>query len=353
MKTNPLPLALSLCIAACGEVAITGAGSLPNEASLAKGPPGSGNVVQVSLPFAFAYDINQQGQVVGYLRTTDRRTKTSTSIPTLWIPSVPRGTTGTLVKLDGQGWAYGINDDGQVTGMVLGPQQGAVWDDTTHFLGAAYALAFSPALADGSRLLVGAPGTVWRVRGRGAAFEVLSLAQLPGGGEATAANASQVVVGQVWVGGGPSKWQLNGASWVRTALALPLGSTGGAAEDINAAGTIVGGTWGGVDHNRPVVWNAATGTPAILPLGASGSLAYGSAWGINDAGMIVGDAGSDTCCWSPYLWVPAPGGGYTAIPLGGGWGSRDLTEPYVEGGSTYVNVAGGGSGALLWKVRLQ
>ncbi len=325
--------------------------ALPNEVSLAKGPSGSGNVQQVSLPFTLATDINQNGSVVGYLYTRDRRTRTSTRTPTLWIPSVPRGTTGSLVKLAGPGEATGISDVGQVI-YTFSPQGSFLWDGTTHGLGTpagsanSYVLGISPLLSDGSRLVLGggSDAAAWRVRGSGSAFEVTSIDNLPGPCCAYAANGSGVVVGD-----GPRAWTFTGTSWLGTPLPLLPGSSSGSGLDVNAAGSAVGAI--SIPTSRPVVWKTLTDLPVVLPLSTGGPPALGAAWGMNDAGMIVGDAGTETSGFLPYLWVPS-GPDYTVIPLGC-CTARDVTEPYTEGTASYVNVVGGSAGkALLRKVRL-
>ncbi len=69
-------------------------------------------------PNAEARDINQAGEIVGYVATADW-----TAVPALWKPAAPNGSTWKLTVLPTlsglvQGWnpALGINDAGDIVG---------------------------------------------------------------------------------------------------------------------------------------------------------------------------------------------------------------------------------------------
>lgn len=123
---------------------------------------------------------------------------------------------------------------------------------------------------------------------------MMRLPGIPGGypdSDARDINEAGVAVGHAWDASFPNSirrpvvWE-SGALEPRN-LDLPSGATGATAFAINNENEIVGNSWGpgGVTHAVQWAWN---GEATVLP--PTRSHTYNNAYGINDAGQVVGES---------------------------------------------------------------
>jgi probable HAF family extracellular repeat protein len=95
-----------------------------------------------------------------------------------------------------------------------------------------------------------------------------------------------------------------------------LGTLGGAtskARSVNSFGIITGAADRLDGHTRAVVWSEASG---IVDIGTSPGDTYGSAWGVNDAGVVVGISSTNSAGGTPAVWTPNGSGGYDVHSFG-------------------------------------
>jgi uncharacterized membrane protein len=249
-------------------------------------------------PDSEAYSINALGQVVG------RSEQQGYYIPVLWLPTpaygAPAGWT-ILPQFTGgrQSQAWGINDAGEIAGESR----------------SAGALAPHP--------------VVWRYQG--AAWQIQDLGTLGGPyGRARGINQQGQVVGQANLPGG----SLSPFIWLpAAAYGLPAGMTG-----LDPAGGN-GDMWviteqGQVAGNMSLtaaIWlpSAAWGLPAGLSLidaSSLGTIGFSEFWGLNTAGVAVGQVGirvGTTTFYYGWIWERGqiallhnrlePAGGWTII----------------------------------------
>lgn len=160
--------------------------------------------------------------------------------------------------------------------------------------------------------------------------------------QAVAINDRGVITG--WASGAPTmKWgevfsgphyaviwtPTPGGGYTITELAGPPNSFEVEAADINNQGQVVG--WAllrGGDGAVAVVWDRE-GNPTVLP--APDGARNVSATGINNKGVIVGrgTVGGTTV---PLVWTPAPGGGYTVSVLAGAGSAWDINDAGIISG---------------------
>jgi probable HAF family extracellular repeat protein len=215
-----------------------------------------------------ANGINSRGQVVGY------RSSTSGDRAFLWSPNIPNGTSGSVVPLGSVpgaevgSWAQGINDFGQVTGGGL-----TVPHTDLAFL-------WTPSIPNGSTGSMQSLGVPQ--------FDSMSIGEaINGFGQVAGHGLSRSFV---W-----TPTSANGTNGTMTVLP-PLGEDYQTtfASDINDAGQVVGTSPRSGGRGRAFLWtpslpNGTAGSMTELgipPAGATGSAARG----INDLGVVVGSA---------------------------------------------------------------
>jgi len=340
-------------------------GDLINSQGL--GPPSTRNITAVRLDFDRAFDIDEQGRVVG-----DDASRRAGVRGVLWTPLTRRGTTGSIIYLSdlggGETVASGINEEGLITGGSA--HQPFIWNGGIHALGKPEGATggFADDLSDPSggiryvagriELPAGNRAAVWTLSGTEAADFAVEPYLLPGfrddnRGQAFAVNAAGTVVGDALDDTGlhqPTRWTLSNSEWTPQQLGLLDEATSGQAFDVNAFGAAVG-----VNYStacvRGVAWAAGSTTPTALQDLAGGFCSF--AWAINDAGQITGSARDVRGRNQAVLWIPNAEGGFSILALSrlGGEG-RGLNEPQADGSGALVLEVVGGPGATLYKVKL-
>jgi probable HAF family extracellular repeat protein len=133
-------------------------------------------------------------------------------------------------------------------------------------------------------------------------------------------------------------WTVSPAGEVTTTLLVIPGHPAGfgsTAWGINDAGIIVGGSWVADPAFRFAGWaRDATGQVSFLPsLGGRDSQAYF----INASGLVVGQSQINSGLWHPTMWLPVPDTTPTAyVPVDLG----TLPPPYDSGDANFINSAG-------------
>jgi probable HAF family extracellular repeat protein len=219
--------------------------------------------------FAWGIGINASGQVSGLAATADDEAEHAT----LWIPTIPNGSTGTLHDLGTLGGSYsqasGINDSGQLTGYSDLPgdeeSHAIVWKPTT------------PGSASGAMHDLGTLGGTFSF-----GWDISASGSVTGDSDTLDDEASHAFLWKPAVA--------NGASGVMHDLGT-LGGTDSGGSGMNSAGQISGWskvTGDGADH--AFLWTPTTLVGVVgdmLDLGTlDGSDSYGYA--VNNHGHVVG-----------------------------------------------------------------
>jgi probable HAF family extracellular repeat protein len=256
-------------------------------------------------------------------------------------------------------YASAINSTGQIVGGAddaAGRTQPFAWSSSTGMrkldVLSGQAIGTARAISDNG-LIVGSSGlgsggswaTLWKPNGDGT-WTPQNLGSFGGTwNEARGVNSSGVIAGITSNASGadlPFRWT---AGTGMTLLPLPPGAAYGLALGINDAGVIVGQAnydfADGSVNNLPVAWTA-NGPVLLAPL--PGDMG-GVAWAINSAGIITGKSGTTEVRWrpdpnSPDTWLAAEAG----------------TARYgqaINGAGQIVGYAAGGPGnkthAWLWQ----
>ena len=210
--------------------------------------------------------------------------------------------------------AYGINDAGQLVGSSFGSaNNGLVWTPTSATSGVYVNAPMTLPKGTAPFVLAFAINSLGQVIGADNGFPNAAIlwtpvsgvygapVQLPAG-VASGINTSGVIVGVASGGGAPVYWiPVSGVYNLPTSL--PLGGLASLVPaGINDAGLIVGGAGTGAVLWTPV--SGVYGAPSLLPAGIYGVSV--AAKGINAAGQIVG-VGNAGLGQRPILWTPVSG----------------------------------------------
>ena len=124
-----------------------------------------------------------------------------------------------------------------------------------------------------------------------------------------------------------------------------LGGAGSEAFGVNDAGTVVGGADNAAGQQRPVLWTAGTLVPTDLGVLAGHS--YGYAYGINATGTVVGHS-RGSGCGVAVVWAP---GGAAPTPLPGLGGCNSDARSINDAGDIagYASRKRGGARAVIWR----
>lgn len=219
----------------------------------------------------------------------------------------------------------------------------------------------SPVDARSSRRQAAAAAGLWLTllvapAAQALSFKLTDLGPAPGFNPLYSAgralNAQGDVVGHIGDGGVNAQmalWSapaLDGTQRVASYAAPLTGYRNGVADGINASGTIVGA----VADGGPMAALYSGGAWSLLPSVYAGAVG-GRAYGINDAGVIVGQDLPGNYGF-PLRWLPDGHGGYTAQRLGGlgGGGKAAAVNALgqIVGGSNVGALLGPGH-AVLWQ----
>ena len=251
-----------------------------------------------------AWALNDSGQVVGWSRTSSRITHAF-----LWEAASGMKDLGALLPEGSESKALGINNLGQVVGHWWGSDFVAhafLYDPAT-------GMGNLPGLVAGGWSYAYAINNAGQITGEAMPSDITSRGHAVlwdpatglrdlgtlGGYESQAraiSNRGQVVGLTGTSSGGTHAFLWDSATGMRDLGTLGTGATS-VAEHINDLGQVVGYAETGGYVNHAFLWDSATG---MKDLGAFG-LYYSHAYGINDAGQIIGWAASATD-HGPYLW---------------------------------------------------
>jgi probable HAF family extracellular repeat protein len=203
----------------------------------------------------------------------------------------------------------------------------------------AFVLRLSAALLVGLGLVMVGPAEAQT------AYVVEDLGTLPGdtGSVAWAINARGDVVG--WSNGpaGTRAFVFTDAGGLAALPGLP-DRPRTVARDINDAGDIAGSAnAGGVDIGHAVVWSGG----AIQDLGTLGTGAYSEAWGLNNAGQVVGYSHTDGGGFPYHAFLYTPSAGMVDLTPNSDMGyATDIND---AGQATGYKTALGGYHAFRWQ----
>lgn len=268
---------------------------------------GGGMVALASLGGdARAMAIDESGRIVGWSETTDGSHRAVT-----WQSD---GSIVDLGTLPGDAWseAVAITDGGLVLGVSADAdaivRRSFVWEASVGISELPLPDGFGASDLNDAGWVVGNPGFVIDLAGGFRELDTL------GGGSAVAqaVNATGAVAGSADLGpnGRPAVAVLWDPSGVPLGLGtLPAvgpygaGNTSGA-YDVNAGGMVVGwGTVEGDSVSHAFVWDESTGIRDLGTLGGEEASAYA----VNDAGLIVGEAMVGDGTWRSHatMWTPS------------------------------------------------
>lgn len=222
--------------------------------------------------------VNDRGEVVGYLQGGDPfRERPFHWSPATGLAVIPPAVAGGA----GQGWAYDVNDAGEVVGAVDGGP--FLWSPAGGF--GRLGIVDGRALAvNDAGVVVGEEGTITPTT------SITAFRRLPDGTVQRAAVPGFQFGGAVDVNAGGDAivragslahlWRADGG--ISTLPSLPGGSGIGDPAAMNDLGWVVG-----VSDTRPFLWKP-DGT--MLDLGVLPGGGYTRASGLNNAGLVVGSS---------------------------------------------------------------
>lgn len=251
-----------------------------------------------------AWALNDSGQVVGWSRTSSRITHAF-----LWEAASGMKDLGVLLPEGSESKALGINNLGQVVGHWWGSDFVAhafLYDPATGMGNlpglVAGGWSYAYAINDAGQITGEAMPSDITSRGHAVLWDpatgLRDLGTL-GGYESQARainNRGQVVGLTGTASGGTHAFLWDSATGMRDLGTLDARNTS-VAVAVNDLGQVVGYSDAGDYSQHAFVWDSVTG---MKDLGAFG-LYYSHAYGINDAGQIIGWAGNATD-HAPYLW---------------------------------------------------
>lgn len=203
--------------------------------------------------------------------------------------------------------AFGVNDSGQVVGTsnTANTMHAFLWTKSSGLqdLGAAPGDNASQAYA------INAAGQIAGVTGVHAALwsggKIQDLGTLGGAtSEAHGINRNGQVVGVSETSSGPRAFLWNGTA-MQDLGTLP-GDTSSRADAINDQGTVIGASEGGGSGTRAFVWTSSGGMQDLGTLAGGAGTGYAEAFGINNSGVVVGEAGSSLGTRA-FIWTAAGG----------------------------------------------
>lgn len=260
---------------------------------------------------------------------------------------------GALPGLTLESFAFGINDQGAVTGGSASEANyhGFYWQNGVltdlgdlpggHSLSIGNDVNEASVVAGMSYADSGDRAIIWQ-----SGVGLTNLGDLPGGGDwstATGINDAGQVSGHSQAASGYRAFRWQSGSGMTDLGDLPGGGDYSHAFGINGAGRVVGYS-GAVTGDRAYVWQSGVGMTDLGDLvgGDNASIAYA----INDAGQVIGESGAATGTHA-FLWNSATG----MIDLGDLPGGADQSVAFGINNASQVvgsSRAADGERAVIW-----
>lgn len=237
---------------------------------------------------SMANDINDFGQVVGGTRDS-----TDHSVAFLWAFDTGMTQLGSLGGIVDT--AYAINNAGQAVGVSktswYGPNHATLWDTNTGTitdLGSPGTSSLAYDINDMGQVVgvIEGHATLWDTN----TGTITDLGTFGGMSTAKGINNLGQVVGFSY---NPTSQKNQAFIWTSDTGMIDLGPLDSGvnycyAEDINDAGQVVGYMTYYSGPSRATIWDTNTGTITDIGTISGGLAAYGLAYGINNAGRVVG-----------------------------------------------------------------
>lgn len=242
--------------------------------------------------YSFAHDLNNHGQITGFLRSND-----GGSQPFFWDPTNGYQVIPYLQTGDTFGAGNGINDQGQVVGFTSELSDQGI---NSH--------AFIWDRVNGIQELLAPAGTIVamaeQINNQGA---IIGTARIPSD---TSVSGMRAVI---WENGSSGSF-LGGLTVDDPAIPVAM----------NQLGQVIG-----TDNNGAFIWDATNGFRSIDPLNQTLGVAT-QPTGINDAGQVVGDEVFLGMARMSFLWDESNG---ISRPVG-------TSDDFVQSSAFDINAAG-------------